>query len=400
MAKFHGLIKGDMKGNAGQLSFRQQGGMTIVSGRIYNNKSAGDGSSLAQRNQRIRLAGVVNLYKAISLFEKKAWEGKPANVSDYNMFVKKNLAAGNVYFTKEEASLGAAYPMRCLVAQGSLSPIALSWITENITTDLSLGEFVIEGEATVGELSAAIIANNYGYKQGDKITFGLCRVVWLQVGTTRFPSVQTEYIELTLDTASEALCSEVCVSAHASFASADGKLSITAEGHGAMIVHTREENNRLLCSTQMMVLQVRSGSAEPYSSDEAKQAAADSYGYQPAVLIQPGDYAAGGDTPEPTPSNVTLSVRLDLTGTPTGTNNITIRKENGSGELIATIPASAEPTNVEVERGQVLFMQMNSSEGAAPMDWKVNGETVASSTDVLTYTATANATILMMAAIV
>ncbi len=32
MAKFHGLIKGDMKGNAGQLSFRQQDGMTIEAG--------------------------------------------------------------------------------------------------------------------------------------------------------------------------------------------------------------------------------------------------------------------------------------------------------------------------------------------------------------------------------
>lgn len=400
MAKFHGLIKGDMKGNAGQLSFRQQGGMTIVSGRIYNNKSAGDGSSYAQREQRIRLAGVVNLYKAIAAFEKKAWEGKPANVSDYNMFVKKNLSAGNVYFTKEQASMGACYPMRCLVAQGSMAPISLLWITEDIVSDINLGEFVIDGEATVGELSAAIIANNYGYKQGDKITFGLCRIVWLQVGTTRFPSVQTQYIELTLDTASEALCSQVCVSANAEFKSADGHLTIDAEGDACVIVHTREENNRLLCSTQMMVLQSRQGSGQPYSTDEAKQAAADSYGYQPAVLIQPGEYAGGGDTPEPTPSKVTLSVRLDITGTTTGTNNITIRKEDGSGELIATIPASAEPTDVEVDRGQVLYMQMNSTDGAVAMEWKVNGETAAESVDVLTYTANANATILMMAAIV
>ena len=400
MAKFHGLIKGDMKGNAGQLSFRQQGGMTIVSGRIYNNKSAGEGSSYAQREQRIRLAGVVNLYKAISLFEKKAWEGKPANVSDYNMFVKKNLAAGNVYFTKEQASLGACYPMSCLVAQGSMSPIALTWVTENITSDLSLGEFTIESQASVGELSAAIIANNYGYKQGDKITFGLCRIVWLQVGETRFPSVQTEYIELTLDTTSEALVGDVCASAHASFSSADGKLTINAEGDACLIVHTREENNRLLCSTQMMVLQVRTGATQPYSTDEAKAAAATSYGYQPTVLIQPGEYAAGGDAPEPTPTNVTLSVRLDITGTPTGTNEIVIRKESGSGEVITRIPAAATPTDVEVERGQVLFMQLNSTDGAAPMDWKVDGVAVASSSDVLTYTATKNAAIVLEAAIV
>lgn len=400
MAKFHGLIKGDMKGNAGQLSFRQQGGMTIVSGRIYNNKSAGEGSSYAQREQRIRLAGVINLYKAISAFEKKAWEGKPANVSDYNMFVKKNLAAGNVYFTKEQASLGAAYPMRCLVAQGSLSPIVLSWITENITSNLSLGEFAFAEGATVGDLSAAIIANNYGYQQGDKITFGLLRVVWLTVGETRFPTVQAEYIELTLDTASEALCSDVCVSTNASFAAANGKLTITAQGRGAMIVHTREVENKLMCSTQMMVLQVMSGSTEPYSTDEAKAAAASSYGYQPTVLIQPGEYAAGGDTPTPTPTNVTVRVRFKLEGQAEGQNNITIRKENGSGELIATILPSADYTSVEVERGQVLFLQMNSNEGAAPIYWQVNGESVAQSIDVLTWTATADATILMEAAIV
>ena len=400
MAKFHGLIKGDMKGNAGQLSFRQQDGMTIVSGRIYNNKSAGYGASYAQREQRIRLAGIVNLYKAIAAFEKKAWEGKPARVSDYNMFVKKNLSAANVYFTKEQASMGACYPMRCLVAQGTMSPIALTWITEDIVSDLALGEFVVESEASVGELSAAIINNNYGYKQGDKITFGLCRIVWLRVGETRFPSVQTEYIELTLDTTSEALVSEVCTSAHASFSNANGKLTITAVGDACVIVHTREENNKLLCSTQNMVLQVRSGSTEPYSTDEAKEAAAESYGYQPTVLIQPGEYAGGGDTPEPTPSNVTLSVRLKLTGTPAGTNNITIRKENGSGELIATIPASNDYTDVEVDRGQVVYLQLDSNEGAAAIRWTVNGETAGMSTDVLTYTATANAQIELEAAIV
>lgn len=389
-----------MKGNAGQLSFRQQGGMTIVSGRIYNNKSAGNGSSYAQREQRIRLAGVVNLYKAIAAFEKKAWEGKPANVSDYNMFVKKNLSAGNVYFTKEQASLGACYPMRCLVAQGSMSPIALSWISEKIVSDINLGTFAIESQATIGNLSAAIIANNYGYKQGDKITFGLCRIVWLRVGTTRFPSVQTEYIELTLDTASEAICGDVLVSTNASFHSEDGKIVIEAVGDACVIVHTREENNHLLCSTQMMVLQARQGSTQPYSTDEAKEAAAESYGYQPTVLIQPGEYAAGGDTPEPTPTNVTVKVRLKLEGQATGTNNITIRKENGSGELIATIPASADYTDVEVERGQVLFLQMNSDDGAAAIYWQVNGESVAQSVDVLTWTANADATILMEAAIV
>lgn len=383
MAKFHGLIKGDMKGNAGQLSFRQQGGMTIVSGRIYNNKSAGEGASYAQREQRIRLAGLVNLYKAIAAFEKKAWEGKAARVSDYNMFVKKNLSAANVYFTKEQASLGACYPMRCLVAQGSMSPIALSWLTEDITTDLALGEFVVESHATVGDLSAAIIDNNYGYKQGDKITFGLLRIVWLQVGETRFPSVQPEYIELTLDTTSEALVGEVCTSAHASFSNADGKLTITATGDACVIVHTREENNRLLCSTQMMVLQVRSGSTEPYSTDEAKEAAAESYGYQPTVLIQPGEYAGGGDTPTPTPTERTLNFRIDTQGGVTGYSAV-IHKDNAQGEVIATV---SDNTSHEytVDNGQVIYIKVTGGTGVCT-EWYINGEGGVDMEDNKTFT--------------
>ena len=371
MAKFHGFIKGDMKGNAGQLSFRQQDGMTIVSGRIYNNKSAGYGASYAQREQRIRLAGLVNLYKALAAFEKKAWEGKPARVSDYNMFVKKNLSAANVYFTKEQASMGACYPMRCLVAQGSMSPIALTWITEVIVSNINLGTFAIESQATIGDLSAAIIDNNYGYKQGDKITFGLCRIVWLQVGETRFPSVQTEYIELTLDTASEAICGDVLNSAHAQFKSQDSKLVIEATGDACVIVHTREENNKLLCSTQNMVLQVRSGSTQPYSTDEAKEAAAESYGYQPTVLIQPGEYAGGGDTPTPTPTNRTLTFRIDTQGGITG-YSAEIHKDNAQGDLIATVSDNASH-EYTVDNGQVVYIKVNRGTGNVA-EWYINGE--------------------------
>lgn len=383
MAKFHGFIKGDMKGNAGQLSFRQQDGMTIVSGRIYNNKSAGYGASYAQREQRIRLAGLVNLYKALAAFEKKAWEGKPARVSDYNMFVKKNLSAANVYFTKEQASMGACYPMRCLVAQGTMSPIALTWITENIVSDIALGEFVVESQAKVGDLSAAIIDNNYGYKQGDKITFGLCRIVWLQVGETRFPSVQTEYIELTLDTASEALVGEVCSSAHASFSNADGKLTITAVGDACVIVHTREMDNKLLCSTQNMVLQVRSGATQPYSTDEAKEAAAQSYGYQPTVLIQPGEYAGGGDTPTPTPTSRKLTFRIDTQGGVSG-YSAEIHKDNAQGELIATVNDNASH-DYTVDNGQVVYIKVNGGTGMCS-EWYINGEGGVEMQDTKTFT--------------
>lgn len=388
MAKFHGLIKGDMKGNAGQLSFRQQDGMTIVSGRIYNNKSAGDGASYAQREQRIRLAGLVNLYKALAAFEKKAWEGKPARVSDYNMFVKKNLSAANVYFTKEQASMGACYPMKCLVAQGTMSPIALTWITEKIVSDINLGEFAIESQATIGDLSAAIINNNYGYKQGDKITFGLCRIVWLQVGETRFPSVQTEYIELTLDTASEAICGDMTTSAHASFQSQDGKLVVDAEGDACVIVHTREENNRLLCSTQNMVMKASQGAGQPYSTDEAKAAAATSYGYQPTVLIQPGEYAAGGDTPEPTPVERSIKVGIKNASKETGT--IVVKK---NGETVGTVTVG-NPVEFKAVNGDKVVC--NSTGDLQNCMWELNGEVDGEPRSEYTLNVTGNAELYLV----
>lgn len=373
MAKFHGLIKGDMKGNAGQLSFRQQDGMTIVSGRIYNNKSAGDGASYAQRLQRIKMAGAVNLFKAILAFEKKAWEGKPARVSDYNMFMSKNLNAANVYFTKEEANLGACVPMRCVVSTGSLSSINMAWITNNITTGLAVGDFALTAQSTIGELAAAIINNNSGYMVNDKITFGLLRKVWMSVGSLNIPQVQVEYIEFNLDVTSTDLVADVLKSAHAKFDIASAAVVInnadgTTSGFGdaAIIVHTRETSGRLLCSTQMMVLATSQGSGEDYSSDEAKEAAAQSYGYQPTVLIQPGMSSDGGITP-PEPAPVERSIKVGIKNATHETGTIVVTK---NGESVGTVTVG-HPIEFTAVNGDVVVC--NATGDLQNNMWELNG---------------------------
>lgn len=374
MAKFHGFIKGDMKGNAGQLSFRQQGGMTIVSGRIYNNKSAGDGATYAQRLQRIKIAGAVNLFKAIQAFEKRAWEGKPARVSDYNMFMSKNLNAANVYFTKEEANLGACVPMRCVVATGSLSSINMAWITQNITTGLAVGDYTLSASSTIGELAAAIITNNSGYMVNDKITFGLLRKVFMNVGSLSIPQVQVEYIEFNLDVTSEDLVADVLKSAHAKFDivasaivinNADGTTS--GFGDGAIIVHTRETSGRLLTSTQMMVLPVSSGSGDDYSSEEAMQAAAESYGYQGKVLIQPGMSSDGGVTP-PEPAPVQRSITVKVKGGTSETGNVGVTL---NGVSVGTVTVSQDVTFTAVNGDVVVCTATGDLRNSL---WEVNGQ--------------------------
>lgn len=390
MAKFHGLIKGDMKGNAGQLSFRQQDGVTIVSGRIYNNKSAGDGATYAQRLQRIKIAGAVNLFKAIQAFEKKAWEGKPARVSDYNMFMSKNLNAANVYFTKEEANLGACVPMRCVISTGSLSSIALRWITTYIETGLSVGDYALTAESTIGELAAAIISANSGYMVNDKITFGLLRKTYMNVGSVVVPQVQVEYIEFNLDVTSTDLVADVLKSAHAKFDVANSELVInnadgTTGGFGdaAIIVHTRETAGRLLTSTQMMVLQVGQSSGGDYSTDEAKEAAAESYGYQGKVLIQPGESSDGGVTPpEPPAAKRTLSVTVSAPENMTP--SIVVKVD---GETIGTATKAAAFSE-ELDNNTEVTLEAVNQGGSTLMYAVINGTQVQGSSFPYTMSVT------------
>lgn len=291
MAKAHGILKGDIKGNAGQLSFRQQSGVTIVSGRVYNNKSAGEGATYTQRVQRCKLANLVNVYRAIAAFEKKAWQGKGSRVSDYNMFVKKNLPSADIYLPKDWANLGAAIVDRYMVAQGSLPQITAVSIEGVTKTSLSLGDLVIGTETSIGALSEAIINNNANFKQGDKITFAILRSQYITVAGQSVPSFVPEYIECNIDINAEELVADNWKSQNGTLASsADNFLTLNGQGLGFMMVHTREKDGMLLCSTQYIVMPAVSTS-DVYSTTAWLNRCAASYGYQEEVLIQPNESA-------------------------------------------------------------------------------------------------------------
>ena len=291
MAKLYGVLK-KMQGNAGQLSFRQLGNETVVSERIYKNKSAGDGATLAQREHRCKVANIVNFYRAIIEFEKRAWEGKPENVSDYNMFVKNNVTNNNNYLPKNFATVGACVPGRYVVAKGKLSPVAISPIfgagVNSIQTQLAVGTLPVGSDYTVGVLSQAIIDNNAGYNNGDKITFGFIRKRNETIGGVTYPFIDVEYIEMQLDTESEVIAADLWFSRNFSYGIADNAISFDGSADGVFAVHTRMLGSELLASNQVVVLPA-SQTANPYGTEAWIQACCDSYGYKGDVLIQPSE---------------------------------------------------------------------------------------------------------------
>ena len=315
MAKLHGFIAGDIKGNVGQVSFKKLGNQYVMSKRIYENKSAAGGATLAQREHRCKLANIINFYRAIKEFEQRAWEGKGVNVSDYNMLVKENLANNNVYLPLQYANVGACVPARYLVAKGSLKPIGISNIfgagVDQITTDIETGTLEIVATTTMGELSQAIIDNNAGYQDGDKLTFGIIKRYNQQIGGSTYPFIEVEYIEVQLELSSEALCADVLSSLTHVIVTSNGNLVIGGDADAVMAVHTRMQGANLLASNQVVVLPATQ-SANPFGTEAWIKQCADSYGYKADVLIQPS--AIVYEQPIP----VTIGVVAGANGTVSG----------------------------------------------------------------------------------
>lgn len=321
MAKFHGIVKGDLKGNAGQFSFRQVKGVTVASGRIYNNASAGDGATLAQREHRCKLANIVNFYRAIIEFEKRAWEGKPERVSDYNMFVKNNLTNNNIYLPKNYATVGACVPARYVVAKGNLAPVAINPIfgagVNSIKTQLAVGTLPVGSDYTVAQLSQAIIDNNAGYSNGDKVTFGFIRKRNTTIGSVTYPFIDVEYIEMQLDTQSDVIAADLWFSRNFSYGIDDSAISFDGSADAVFAVHTRMLGSELLASNQVVVLPA-SQSANQYGTEAWIEACCDSYGYKGDVLIQPSEVEG------------TSIIRVQVT--PVAGDNGTV---SGGGQVVA-----------------------------------------------------------------
>lgn len=75
----------------------------------------------AQMNQRVRLANLVNFYRANRPWmHRGAFESKKRTWSDYNAFVSLNIQGSNIALTKAEAASGACVAAPYVLTKGTL----------------------------------------------------------------------------------------------------------------------------------------------------------------------------------------------------------------------------------------------------------------------------------------
>lgn len=291
MGKFTNIVSAQITGNVGSMNFRRKDGEIIAAQRATTNSSKGDGASYAQRLHRIRIANIANIYRAIALIEKRGWENKGANQSDFNMFSKFNLANSPVFLTKQEAELGAAVLAPYAVSRGSLAPTNGRYTGGTIFNfGLSIGEGAIDWDTiTIPEFSARIIENNNGWEYGDKLSACVCHQITRTVSGVTVPQVEVVYLEITLDANSNQLVSDMGNwDAMQLDAANDHTLQFLDGGDAAFVIHSRETGGHLLTSEQdMIMLNEYSEIYRTYTSDAQRDAAMQSYGYKDAVLLDP-----------------------------------------------------------------------------------------------------------------
>ena len=251
------------KGGAGGYTFYVRGGEQVIRQR-KNNSNYGETASRtrAQMIRRIRWGNLVNCYKAISSWQKKAYDSKVAGQTDYNIFMQLNINRCTVGETKEMCEGGCAVFEGYQVSRGSLAPITLSYDSQvpqwlsgiNLTA-------AITSSTTIGQLSADIIANNPEFLAGDNIAIIIIRNY--EAPRVEWPFASSVYAELTLDASNTALLSSIPIVGERLEIDATDKLSLlvaqAADDNplhevGAVMIHTRKSASYLKVSSQSIVL--------------------------------------------------------------------------------------------------------------------------------------------------
>lgn len=217
---------------------------------------------MPQMLRRIRWGNLVNCYKAIAAWQKKAYDSKVAGQTDYNIFMQLNINRVTVGETKEMCEGGCAVFEGYQVSRGSLAPINLSY-------DSSVPQYLsginltaaITTTTTIGQLSTDILANNPEFLPGDNIAIVIIRNY--EAPRVEWPFASSVYAEITLDTANTALLSSIPLVGERLEIASTNKLSLLAADApddsplhevGAVMIHTRKAANMLKVSSQSIVM--------------------------------------------------------------------------------------------------------------------------------------------------
>lgn len=239
----------------------------------------------AQMSTRVRLANLVQLYKAGRGWMKASFENKKQTQSDYNAFVSANLANANVYLTKQQVAAGAGVVAPVVITKGSLPPITLIRQEEFLVSDLALGD-ITGPPTTVGELAEMLISNNPAIQQGDQLSLIQYVQQSLQDGT---PYVVCRAYEVILDVNSSAALSSFLPDYVQTGTGPSDEYVLTINDEAPMggyaFVISRTVGSTIRVSSQSIVLTADNTVYALFTTQAAYDEAVASYGEGEAIFL-------------------------------------------------------------------------------------------------------------------
>lgn len=206
-----------------------------------------------QAIQRLKMSPAVNFYRQLGRILNNAWQGTKYGTRSRQMFMRLALtqSTGIPFIVKNDKKF---YPGEYPISIGSIPSVEVNGFNgNNYDCRLSSVGFTSDND-TFGSFSQALVNNNFGVKNGDKITF---------IGV--FQTAAGEYIPMfsyvILDTNSTLTAGEVFDASNLVVDNFDDtELSISFSGMenltcvaAAVIVSRLDENGKWLRSNSTMV---------------------------------------------------------------------------------------------------------------------------------------------------
>ena len=295
MGKLSGIIS-KISGSAGNVTFKQRGGETIVSEKVTTIRNP---RTDAQMQTRTKWGNIIAMYKGIRPLLNYGFESKPKNLSDYNMFVKVNMQRTPVYLTKQAIAGGACVAAPYQFSQGSLPAIVISGSGNSAKTDIYLGGITLGSATTVAQFAQAVVENNADYRYGDQISF--FRIAQKVNEETGIPYCQFSASKVVLDAADTETKLWDAVN-RVGFSAVDSVLGHSESNFVGAFgwVHSRKTDGKTLVSSQSLVA-VNDAILAEHQGDMAYSLAKSSYGQSVEAFLVPDAEgavsASGGGTP-------------------------------------------------------------------------------------------------------
>lgn len=233
-----------------------------------------------QANTRCQLANVSANYQLFRCKKMQSFEGKEAGQNDFNIFVQVNYDRNPVFITKQDRKCGGCVLGNYQYSLGSLNPIAISLNAGGVlVTNIGLGSLVIDANTTVGEFSAAVLANNKDWQADDQLTFFYAEQM---VDSEGVPRASMDPYRMVMNTTDQTKLWNVVSALGFSSVAAAGTgyvlgMGIALSNAGGSWIHSRNDGDgEKQVSTQRM--KVVSDILASYQGEAAFLASAKSYG--------------------------------------------------------------------------------------------------------------------------